>query len=59
MYVWSDGDTALLDKAAYATGDLVSADYRFEVLRGASHWIPDERPDTLADLLLDWFSTHP
>lgn len=59
MYVWSDGDTALLDKAAYATGDYVSADYRFEVLRGVSHWIPDEEADTLADLLLDWFSAHP
>lgn len=59
LYVWSDGDTALLDKAAYATGDYVSADYRFEVLRGVSHWIPDEESDMLADLLLDWFSTHP
>ena len=59
LYVWSDGDTALLDKAAYATGDYVIADYRFEVLRGVSHWIPDERPDTLADLLMDWFGAHP
>jgi pimeloyl-ACP methyl ester carboxylesterase len=59
MYVWSDGDTALLDKAAHATGDYVSADYRFEILRGVSHWVPDEQADKLADLLLDWFSAHP
>jgi pimeloyl-ACP methyl ester carboxylesterase len=59
MYVWSDGDDALLDKAAYASGDYVSADYRFEILRGVSHWIPEERPDTLADLLLEWFGEHP
>jgi pimeloyl-ACP methyl ester carboxylesterase len=58
MYVWSDADQALLDKAAYASGNYVSADYRFEVLRGVSHWIPEERPDTLADLLLDWFGSH-
>jgi pimeloyl-ACP methyl ester carboxylesterase len=58
MYVWSDSDTALRDKAAHATGDYVSADYRFEILRGVSHWIPEERPDTLADLLLDWFGAH-
>jgi pimeloyl-ACP methyl ester carboxylesterase len=58
MYVWSDADEALLDKAAYASGNYVGADYRFEVLRGVSHWIPEERPDTLADLLLDWFGSH-
>ena len=56
MYVWSDADTALRDKAAHASGDYVSADYRFEILRGVSHWIPKERSDTLADLLLEWFS---
>jgi pimeloyl-ACP methyl ester carboxylesterase len=59
LYVWSDGDTALLEKAAHASGGYVSADYRFEIMRGVSHWIPEERPDTLADLLLDWFSVHP
>jgi pimeloyl-ACP methyl ester carboxylesterase len=59
LYVWSDGDTALLGKAAHGSGAYVSADYRFEVLRGVSHWIPDEQPDKLADLLLDWFRAHP
>ena len=59
LYVWSDADSALPGKAAHASGDYVSADYRFENLRGVSHWIPEERPDVLADLLLDWFGTHP
>jgi pimeloyl-ACP methyl ester carboxylesterase len=59
MYVWSDNDAALLDKAAKASGDYVSADYRFETLHGVSHWIPEERPDTVAGLLLDWFRLHP
>jgi pimeloyl-ACP methyl ester carboxylesterase len=59
MYVWSDGDTALRDKAAHATGHYVSADYRFEIMRGVSHWIPEERSDDLADLLLDWIAAHP
>ncbi|MDT5201379.1 MAG: hypothetical protein QOH34_2901, partial [Mycobacterium sp.] len=36
----------------------VNGEYRFEILRGVSHWIPDERPDELADLLLDWFAAH-
>jgi pimeloyl-ACP methyl ester carboxylesterase len=59
MYVWSDSDAAVRDKAAYATAKYVSAEYRFEILRGASHWIAEERSDMLADLLLDWFSAHP
>jgi pimeloyl-ACP methyl ester carboxylesterase len=59
MYVWSDNDTALLDKAAKASAGYVSADYRFETLGGVSHWIPEERPDTVAELLLDWFRLHP
>jgi pimeloyl-ACP methyl ester carboxylesterase len=58
MHVWSDGDTALLEKGARATGDYVVGEYRFEVLHG-SHWILDEQPDVMADLLLDWFAGHP
>jgi pimeloyl-ACP methyl ester carboxylesterase len=58
MYVWSDEDAALLSKAAYATERYVLADYRFEVIEKVSHWIPEQRPDELAGLLIDWFATH-
>ena len=34
MYVWSDGDTAVLGKGARDTGRYVTSEYRFEVLRG-------------------------
>jgi pimeloyl-ACP methyl ester carboxylesterase len=59
MYVWSDGDAALTAKPAHETERYVSGDYRFEVLPGVSHWIPEEKPDELAALLLDWFAAHP
>jgi len=59
MFVWSDGDTAVHSKGARNTGRYVAADYRFETLEGVSHWIPDEQPDAVAELLLDWFKTHP
>jgi pimeloyl-ACP methyl ester carboxylesterase len=59
MYVWSDQDIALLPKAAHDTARYVTAEYRFEVLPGVSHWIPDVEPDRLADLLLEWFEAHP
>jgi pimeloyl-ACP methyl ester carboxylesterase len=59
MFIWSDGDIALREKGARATGDYVLGEYRFEVLNGVSHWILDEQPDKTADLLLDWFAAHP
>lgn len=59
MHVWSDGDRYLLEKAARNSGKYVTADYRFEILPGVSHWMPEEQPDAVADLLLDWFKTHP
>src|SRR5271168_610673 len=59
LYVWSDQDIALLPKSAHNTARYVTGEYRFEILPGVSHWIPDEQPDKLADLLLDWFGAHP
>jgi pimeloyl-ACP methyl ester carboxylesterase len=58
LYVWSDQDVALLPKAAHDTARYVSGEYRFEILPDVSHWIPDDQPDKLADLLLDWFAAH-
>jgi pimeloyl-ACP methyl ester carboxylesterase len=59
LYVWSDRDIALLPKSAHDTARYVTGEYRFEIFPGVSHWIPDEQPDKLADLLLDWFAAHP
>jgi pimeloyl-ACP methyl ester carboxylesterase len=52
-YVWSDADAALGRWAAEHTGEWVDADYRLAVLEGVSHWIPDERPEELAGLVLE------
>ena len=57
MYVWSTGDAALGSEAARRTSDFVDGDYRFEVLPGVSHWIPETAPDELNRLLLDHLST--
>lgn len=58
LYVWSDDDIALGPKAAHDTGRYVTGDYRFEIMPGVSHWIPDAEPDKLADLLLERFAGH-
>jgi pimeloyl-ACP methyl ester carboxylesterase len=61
-FVFHDGDILLgfahLPKAAHDTARYVSGEYRFEILADVSHWIPEEHPDKLADLLLDWFAAH-
>jgi pimeloyl-ACP methyl ester carboxylesterase len=59
LYLWSDGDSALLAKAAHDTARYVDGEYRFEVLSGASHWLPDQEPDVVSDLLLEWVTAHP
>jgi pimeloyl-ACP methyl ester carboxylesterase len=58
MHVFSDGDSFLSAEGAHACGRGVSGEYRFEMLHGVSHWIPDEAPGAVADLLLDWFAAH-
>lgn len=59
MFVWSDGDTACLEPGARRCGRYVTGEYRFETLRGVSHWMIDERPDDVAGLLAEWFAAHP
>jgi pimeloyl-ACP methyl ester carboxylesterase len=55
MYVWSTEDPALGREAAEATASFVEGQYRFEVLEGVGHWIPEQQPDRLNALLLDHF----
>jgi pimeloyl-ACP methyl ester carboxylesterase len=52
-YVYSTGDFALGRKAADLTADHVSGPYRYEILDGVSHWIPEEVPDRAAELILE------
>jgi len=58
MYVWSTDDQALGREAAEATAAWVTGPYRFEVLEGVSHWVPEEVPDVLNALLLDHLATE-
>ena len=53
MFTWSDGDTALCIDGAVLTEKYVSGPYRFEVLEGVTHWIPDLAPDAMSSLLVE------
>jgi pimeloyl-ACP methyl ester carboxylesterase len=53
LYVWSTDDPALGREGAEACCRYVGGPYRFEVLEGVGHWIPEEVPDALNRLLLE------
>jgi pimeloyl-ACP methyl ester carboxylesterase len=48
-YVWGDADQALGAAGARRCGEHVDAEYRFVPVPGASHWLPEEVPDLVAD----------
>ncbi len=53
LFVWSTEDVAIGRAAADACGRWVTAPYRFEVLHGVSHWIPETTPAELNRMLLE------
>ncbi len=57
QFIWSTGDVALAREGAEATAGHVAGPYRFEVLDGVSHWIPEEVPDVLTRRLLEHLSS--
>lgn len=59
LFVWSTEDPAIAREPAEWTADHVSADYRFEVLEGAPHWIPEAAADRFTPLLLEHLRAHP
>lgn len=59
LFVWSDGDTAITRAAAQRADSAVQASYRFVELAGVSHWLPEEAPGPIADLIAGHVSAHP
>ncbi len=57
LYVWSDADPTIGRGAAEATAGCVTGPYRFEVLAGVGHWIPELAADRFNPLLLDHLRT--
>ena len=53
MFIWSDEDFAVCREPAERTADFVSGPYRFEVIEGVSHWVPDLAAERVSELLLD------
>ncbi|GAA5184291.1 alpha/beta fold hydrolase [Rugosimonospora acidiphila] len=56
LFMWSDGDRFVSRTAAERCGRLVSGPYRFEVVEGASHWLPEEVPERVSASLVRHFA---
>ena len=52
LFVWSDQDPAIGPEGAYATERYVTGPYRFVVLEGVGHWIPEMAADRFSAELL-------
>ncbi|MDQ3402667.1 MAG: alpha/beta fold hydrolase [Actinomycetota bacterium] len=59
LYVWSTEDVAVGAVAARDCEKWVTGPYRFEVLDGVSHWVPEQAADRLGGLLIEHFEAHP
>jgi pimeloyl-ACP methyl ester carboxylesterase len=51
--LWSDGDAFLVEEQMSTAGRYVEADWQFERIAGASHWMMLDRPQHLNRLLLN------
>jgi pimeloyl-ACP methyl ester carboxylesterase len=53
LYIWSDGDIYVCEEGGALSGALVDAPYRFEVLPGVVHLVPENAPEAVSALLLE------
>ena len=58
LYVYATKDMFLGRKAADLTGNYIEAPYRYEVLEGATHWLPEQNADTVAQLVIEHAGKH-
>jgi pimeloyl-ACP methyl ester carboxylesterase len=52
LYIWGDADDSVGRAAAEGTGDFVIGPYRFETVAGGSHFVAEQAPQRVNELLL-------
>jgi epoxide hydrolase 4 len=58
LMIWGEQDTALGKELTYGTGDLVS-DFTLHYLPGVSHWVQQEAPEKVNEILRQWLESKP
>jgi pimeloyl-ACP methyl ester carboxylesterase len=56
--LWSAGDAYLVEEQMVASGRFVEADWRYERVEDASHWLMLDRPGHISRLLLNHLGLH-
>lgn len=51
MHIWSDGDTALSRRSAELARNFVDAPYQLRIMEGCTHWLPEQAPGPVTDLI--------
>lgn len=54
--IWSSNDGALTERQMTDSQRFVDGDWQYHRIEGASHWIAEERPDEVNQLLVDFFA---
>jgi pimeloyl-ACP methyl ester carboxylesterase len=58
LFLWSTNDPFLSRRGAEHCADWVRGPYRFELIEGASHWLPEMEPHRVASLIVDHLANH-
>jgi pimeloyl-ACP methyl ester carboxylesterase len=59
LYIWGEADDTVGRAAAEGTRDFVTSDYRFATLPGVGHFVADQAPERVNELLLPHLAAHP
>jgi len=58
LYIWGDADDTVGRPAAEGTREFVAAPYRFEVLPGGGHFVAEQFPQRVSELMLEHIGAH-
>ncbi len=59
LFIWSTEDPALGPASAYGTERHVAGPYRFEILEGIDHWLPEHATERVNELLVEHLAAYP
>ena len=55
MVLWGTRDAYLKEEWATGTEELMDAEFRYERIEDASHWISLDKPEEVSAFILEWF----